>query len=132
MTDQEELQYLFDKSLAHIRKQGKPSIDDDGDCLYFGPNGCGCAARPFIVHPNSDFDYDGFEDADWESLAGHSFLLDMDLGLDPKAVRHSNFVLALQRAHDNVAKDPGSFLHLYERQMARVAADHDLKYEAPA
>lgn len=138
MTKQEELQYLFDKSLNHIRQQGCPSVDEERGCVYRGPGGIGCAAAPFInkYHPAMDKGfYAPNEDIDtiWPAIADR-----FPTDVDPIALKYSSFVRELQLCHDDPAHNyrKGTtkelFMVLFEKNMKEVAKTYGLKYEKPA
>lgn len=46
-------QEVFDTVVAHLRKQGVRSIDENGKCLYRGPNDTKCAVGCLI--PNESY-----------------------------------------------------------------------------
>lgn len=104
---QEILQQLLNRSLAHVRQQGKPSIKDDRlTCLYRSPDGCGCAAAPFITNYSPEM-----ENKTWMQVA--SMWLN---NVEPAAAEHAVFVNnVLQVAHDDAARIVGKdFLEAYE------------------
>jgi hypothetical protein len=106
---QEVLQQLLNRSVAHIRQQGKPSMEDDS-CLYRSPDGRGCAAAPFIKNYDPEMEHD-----DWSALAVH-----WADALDPEAVLHEKFVTdVLQESHDNAARARANtdFLQEYEQRI---------------
>lgn len=127
MTEQEELQYLFDTSLNHIRKQGKPSIFG-GPCEYRGPDGLQCAAGPFILEYHEDMEGTTFSELiDVEGYDADRF--------NAIAVKHREFVDTLQFAHDNPTKyyrdGYGLFMEKYEDSMYSIAKMHKLQYSNP-
>lgn len=141
MTPQEtsELQYLFDRSVQHIRRQGEASIEASSTkqftCIYRSSKGLGCAAAPFIVEYR-----DVMERRRWDRLIDYAYNLNEAIQpwmFDPLAVKHSQFVLSLQEAHDHSAflhdtKDINpNFLRDYELQIQYVAARHKLVYTPP-
>lgn len=128
-------QELFDISLQHIRKQGKPSVNirhrDLGrpeiSCVYRSEDGCGCAAAPFIV------DYTPtLENNSISNLAGSR-----PQHVDPRALANIELVTQLQQAHDNTAIDEISatisdvFLEDYEHRMKWIAEKYGLTYAPP-
>lgn len=121
-------QRLFDISLNHIRKQGKPSVrltaDTQGTyCEYRGSDGCGCAAAPFILEYKV-----GMEGSRFSGLV--AFYAD---SLDETAVANNSFVDRLQTQHDDVARmvAPELFMRVYEERMSLLADAYDLEYSAP-
>lgn len=120
MTEQEELQYLLNVSVNHIRKQGRGSYHQDGyklSCRYQGPDNTSCAAAPFIK--------------EWDPLMeGHHFesvAKRWPDNVDIVARANAEFVRdALQRAHDNAVRstlsNPEDFMEAYEWELG-VAVD---------
>lgn len=79
-------QQIFDMSVDHITKTGRPSMSDSGNCTY---RGIGCAAAPFLTP-------EGRQEAGatpWEIL--------MTTGRVPRD--HSTLVQQLQKCHDEPA-----------------------------
>lgn len=114
-------QSLLVRSVQHIRKQGKPSIDSQKACRY-QQDGLGCAAAPFIVEYDS-----GMENITFNGLVEDGKFCPM---LDKDAAKEVWFVNRLQDAHDGavreMAKTREPFLQLYERRIGAVARDHGL------
>ena len=104
----EELQSLLNRSAAHVRRQGRASVDAASDnlCRYRNDNGDQCAAGIFITA------YDGaMEGKTWRNVVTGGFAS----RLEPQAVKHSGFVAVLQAAHDNAfERAGGDFLDNYE------------------
>lgn len=120
---EDALQYLFDKSLNHIRKQKQPAIRGSGRCSYMTPNGLSCGAAPFIIEYEPEM-----EDNSWTVLCEK---YDRSGKLDDVATYYRNFVQSLQSAHDSSAKNEGAFMFYYEERMRFIAHTHGLKYENP-
>jgi hypothetical protein len=110
MTEQEEKQYLFDKSLNHIKAQGKPAVLPNGSCQY-KLDGLGCAAAPFIVEHMGEMEGHGFI----------SLVANFKDFLDPIAVKHVGVVGCLQGAHDSNSDRGEAFMEYYLKDMKRIA-----------
>lgn len=139
-TPQEQRQWLFEVSLKFLRKQGKPSAtySEGGgltECVYQSEDGCGCAARPFIV------EYDPYmEGRAWEDVVD---LLDEEDDNErpfsrrvvvPQAIAHEEFVKALQNMHDGAARRSKNGLEFtvdLERSAFEVANKWNLRYPEP-
>lgn len=52
-------QGIFDRMLAHLRKQGKLSIDDEGYGMYRAPDGCACAIGGLIPDERYSVELEG-------------------------------------------------------------------------
>ena len=113
-------QELFDIALEHIRQQGKPSMQCVGTCLYQGPDGVGCAARPFITNYKPEM----------ESLPISSVIERYPHDVDPRAAREPRFVGKLQHAHDKASMFD-DFMLDYEHNMQKLAEEYDLEYKGP-
>lgn len=134
MTDKAVLQKLFDTSLNHIRKQGRPSANN-GTCSYRSLDGYSCAAAPFIREYSRRM-----ENKSWAILCDKFHHC-----LDPVALENGDFVQDLQRAHDGAynkyevfrgGDDPEKymvhFMSEYERNMRDIASVHGLVYQEPS
>ena len=141
VTEQQELQALFDISFNHIIAQGGASfMADTGSCQYRMPNGRSCAAAPFIL------EYDRkMEDRNWSALVENQHFINK---LDPLAVKHRSFVGALQSIHDDAASinedgediyayihlhelDDNEFMKIYIKSAHKLANRHNLKFTEP-
>jgi hypothetical protein len=128
-------QAVFDAALKHIRKQGKPSMDEAGDCYYRSPEGLQCAFAPCIAI------YDGGMEA-----FPASYLLDKWNGCLHEWAQdcHPDLADEIQRAHDEngliklvnlwncpetVANINSPFVKNFEERMQSLAKYWDLKYE---
>lgn len=145
MTDQEQLQYLFDTSLNHIRKQGTYALSDQAlksnekdperpsiQCGYLNHKGHKCAAGVFI-RDGSILQESGYN---WTNLIDYT---ERNPGLqgdlDPIAVSRDLFVKDMQYAHDesvrgNIGNNWG-FMEEYERRMRKIALNRGLVYNPP-
>ena len=107
-----ELQFLLDRSAAHIRTQGRASTlkENSGLCRYLNDCGDKCAAGIFILKYDS-----GMEGKTWRNVVTSGFAGN----LEPLSVKHSDFVASvLQLAHDNaVERDHGDFIEVYEAEL---------------
>lgn len=114
MTRQEARQIVFDRALAHLRQQGRKSIDTYG-CAYRGRDGRMCAIGPEIV--NYDPELEG--KAVGYLPRGH---------LTPEAqAAGADFLARLQcEMHDNLS-DFG-FLSKLDVAAQRLATECDLAY----
>jgi hypothetical protein len=122
MTEQD----IFDQALAGIRKQGRPSMDGGGFCLYRGPGGTKCA----VGHLLTDAEYERYMEGRSPTtlrLDG-SYAVPMPARLEP----HRKFLVALQEAHDHAARyhvvRDATFLAAFEREMSTLARVHGLQY----
>jgi len=79
-------QEVFDTVVSALIKQGHPSIDTSGGCLYRGPDGLKCAIGHLIP--------DNVYTPDMENVSADHLAFTKTLGVDVK------FVEDLQRAHD--------------------------------
>lgn len=107
---------LFETSLNHVLKQGKPSImESTGACLYKGPEGEGCGAAPFITDYVEEMEHKPFE----------MLVEQFPNSVDPDVKDEIDFVAALQLAHDEAAipksKDGKVFLDRYASSMRMIA-----------
>jgi hypothetical protein len=138
-TANKEQQILFDLSVAHIRKQGKPSAymtDDqlqDVVCEYHGQGGGQCAAGIFIKKYETSM-----EGKTWHFMVEN--YKDASDRFEPLSVRHAGFVSELQGAHDAAARQfltdtlsvlKKTFLESYEHNIEQVASKFNLEYRAP-
>lgn len=128
---QANLQEKFDTVLACLRKQGRPSINADGACLYRGPDGLKCALGHLIPDATYKpwFEGTGPEGCD-KSVARAA-------GLDPYDHRQVSFAARLQAAHDTPAHNARCVTNgvrwdkEFEDHMRLVARDFSLKYTPP-
>jgi hypothetical protein len=101
MTPQE----IFDTVVAHARKQGKRSFDEDGEsCCYRGPNGTMCFVGVLI--PDKEY---------LAIFEGHGCRILFDIWTTPLAQQlkeHVSLLTRLQSIHDNY--DPVNWEHLFQ------------------
>jgi len=117
------LQALFDTSVGHILKQGKPSYTQRG-CLYRNADGTSCGAAPFITTYSPNMEYMG-----WRTLA---HLWPNHITQESRV--HTDFVCRLQRCHDAAAagenrvydEDKVPFLSTYVAKATNLAASEGL------
>lgn len=109
MSYEQELQDLLNRSVAHVRKQGKPSVSGkDSLCRYRGPDGLQCAAGPFITEY-----VPSMEEKRFGAVAN-----DHPDKVDPVARKHPDFVSwALQDSHDEAALYLEIFMEKYEERL---------------
>ncbi len=118
-------QQLLNESVAHIRKQGKPSAfpsynaigEKQAQCRYRDDSGkLMCAAGIFIRQYNRYM-----ETKVWGGITGPDAVVDYSANLDPRAVQERVFVEhVLQHSHDQAAHEAlegVDFLTSYERHL---------------
>lgn len=100
-------QEIFDLAAPGLLKQGKRSLNPDGDCAYRGQDGLKCAIGLLIP---DDLYQPGFEGA-------AAFALPTDAMTACGLWRHSDILAALQHLHDNTPPDAWAYnlLTLAER-----------------
>jgi hypothetical protein len=117
-------QSVFNKSVLHVLKQGKPSgkllQDAYGprfQCEYLAADGGQCAAAPFIEKYVPDMEHKPFR-----HLVEH-----WGSNISADAREHSWLVAKLQEAHDNAAQDMvtgrGVFLEQFKTDVRRIAIE---------
>ena len=130
-------QQIFDKVLAHLRKQGCQSRhqNDDGtlgSCAYRGAGGTMCAVGCLIPDNVYDERIEGLgvyvslltmsrQRTEYEELLVSTF----DASAVPRTVEAYGLLGALQRVHDQY------FEVGFESEMQRVASDRGLTYTPP-
>lgn len=82
MTDKATLQAFYDKTIKHLIKQGKRSVDENENCLYRGPAGLRCAAGIHIPNTlyNCNMEHTNIKDLvthDYPDLQGRFPSLDL-------------------------------------------------------
>jgi hypothetical protein len=114
------LQQIFSKGLAHLRAQGKPAIDENGDCLYRAPDGCKC----FIGGLIPDDKYGPHIENGSASKVRNLFDADPDID--------GHILNAMQaQLHDAPAQDPDNFMERVEAAAQNFAKQHGLEYRVP-
>lgn len=118
MTTEISAQQVFDKVLTHLRAQGVPSLDDEGNCAYRGEDGRMCAAGCLLD--------DGVLDT---SMENSHFRALVDDGAIPKHIAdHVDLIMGLQSAHDTALNGYG--MAVWESRMSEIAAKLSLDYKA--
>lgn len=113
-------QKVFDKALAHLRKQGKRSMGRLG-CAYRGDDDLKCAIGIFIPQKYYDDAMEG------DTVAAHSVF---DFLPTSVAATGPQFLSDIQgRLHDDVSDY--NFLKGLEIAAEYLASDYGLKYTAP-
>lgn len=87
MTNQE----IFDRIYLALYKQGRPSVDESGNCLYRSKNGLKCAAGHIIPDELYHTEYEG---TTFECLNDTINLLDFDR-------EQVQLIASLQSIHDS-------------------------------
>jgi hypothetical protein len=111
-------QEVFDQVAAHLIRQGKASVGDDGRGRYRGNEGLKCAGGCLIADEEYDETMDdrtsieGSNDTGWGHLAR--------IGVFPKA--HMTLIRELQYIHDNI--DTKS----WKKTLKALACDMLLKF----
>ena len=96
------LQALFDASVGHILKQGKPSYTlETRACRYRNADGTSCGAAPFIMTYDPNMEYKG-----WHTLAER-----WPNHITQESQVHADFVCRLQGCHDVAAHDGVNGVH---------------------
>ncbi len=149
------LQEIFDRAVAHIRKQRVPSVKPGTrDCMYRDPVGNKCLIGAFVPDDAYKPEWDGASsgtsigflslldrDQDFSKVMREQSLLDKlepagalsDLRDSAHAIRQRGLALReLQTCHDyaaNDAKQEGAdFMEAIEANFRRFAGNHNLKY----
>jgi hypothetical protein len=126
MTNQE----IFDTVLHGIRKQGRPSVSQDGRCLYRGPDGLKCGVGLLI----DDSEY--CPEMEGKSADGCSGDEKENIVCNLLKKKNIDTILAgkLQEAHDNAAYgNQGQlkkFTEEFEERMQKLAKEYGLTYSA--
>lgn len=117
MTNQE----FFDKTLTHLRKQGRAAVDGKGGCFYRAGDGATCAIG---CHIPDEMYRSNFEDKDIDFLLRTNVAIrSLFDGVKPGLMGDC------QDAHDcDLAS--GDILH-WERRMSMVAYQRGLVYTPP-
>lgn len=107
-------QETFDTVVAHLRKQGCKSENDDG-CAYRGDGGLMCAAGCLIPDEKYNPKWEGF-DVSYVPIKNMFMEIGHDLWL----------LNELQMCHDHVDVDN------WEYKFSKIAAGYNLTYTPPA
>ena len=127
-------QKIFDSVLAHLRKQGKASLNAKGKCAYRGEGGTACAVGCLI--PDELYD-PRIENWTVESILGlrangagaceNEAYREVLARIAGHLGQENEYLLAaLQEAHDHMLAKSG--LPAWERAMERVAGYFGLVY----
>jgi hypothetical protein len=111
-------QEIFDTVVAHLRKQGCKSEDDDG-CLYRSPNGLSCAVGALI--PKYAYSPE-MENKALQKLLDSKLL---PLDLQDEFTEHHALLSDLQDLHDVIP------VSLWEVEFRKTATRFNLGYTAP-
>ena len=116
-------QSIFNKVLAHLRKQGVASQNTDGGtCLYRGPNGRSCAIGCLI--PDDEYK----EIFEYQEATAILPLLSYDY------TNYVHLLTALQCAHDFHMPSPGKScrsMYTWEAEMRNISLKFNLVYNSP-
>ena len=99
----------FEYVLRRINEQGKPSMNDEDQCMYRGPDGLKCAAGHLI--PDDEYD---------ERMEGKSALFVLS------GHKHLQLIMRMQNAHDVASITPDSFLEDFNRRMESIRKEFNL------
>lgn len=128
------LQEIFDKGLAHIRKQGVPSKRGFG-CLYNGPNGTSCIVGGLMEpeHRRREFDVATSSSVRAMIRSDEAFVNALSMvGLDVEDPRVIDLLEELQWCHDKASEgEEDDFMGEFETHMADLAAARGLDYTCP-
>ena len=117
-------QLLFDKALAHIRKQGKPATDSNGHCVYNTKEGLQCAFAPALIDPASTV-----------NTPAVALLTEYSETIKPEFREVDPDIAAdIQDAHDGATprySGCGKFMEIFEKNMCSLAKRHSLEYTEP-
>lgn len=120
LPDDATLQQVFDHVLKALRKQGKASVDTQGNCFYRTPEGLKCAAGHCIP---DDLYRPSFENESIDKLINSYSLV-----LPWMTSEHIPLMIALQSAHDI---DLGHRITSWEKEMKKIAEKFGLMYKEP-
>jgi hypothetical protein len=113
-----DAQTIFDTVVAHLRKQGCKSEDENG-CLYRTPDGLSCAVGALI--PKEAYS-PAMENRSLNKLL-ESKLLPLDF--QDEFTKHRDLLIELQDTHDC------SPVSLWEVELSKTATRFNLRYSAP-
>jgi hypothetical protein len=108
MNREQILQDLLNTSVAHVRRQGKPSMRA-GMCAYHGEGGLQCAAAPFITNYSPDMDD---KDLNFKSL-----LENFPGAVLPESEQEAEFVRHVLQASHDTASGKADFIKSYHEQL---------------
>ena len=121
MTPQE----IFDAVATHLLKQGRAAMDEQGRCVYRGPNGTRCAAGAVI--PDELYD-PAMENSPIDDVLAMYPRLAVAVGTDVDTV---SLLIELQEVHDNLAncRSPEFNDGALRDHLKIVALDNGLAYD---
>lgn len=102
-----QAQEIFDTVTDHLRSQGRRSVNEEGDCMYRGPDGLMCAVGCLLTD-------DEVEDIN-EGWAVDQIIL-------PERLKnHSELLYALQQAHDEIQEeDEVTGENIFQRELTNM------------
>lgn len=112
MTEQD----IFDIVYPAMIKQGKPAIDEKGNCKYRAPDGSKCA----VGHLLEDDEYNPEIEGNSVEEAGIAHLI------PDRLLPHVQFLVDLQHAHDVMVD--GNNKRDFRETSAWIVSERDLKY----
>jgi hypothetical protein len=119
-----ELQRMIDIGATHMRAQGRCSSDEDGTCLYRGPNGTKCFIGALIAdeHYHSGLEKKGVQKpSNVRALLNSGYKLQ---GLIP------DLQAAQEELHDNLDFSE-DFPAAFEAALVSYCSEYGLDYTAP-
>ena len=109
----------FNIAYLAVIKQGKPAVNDLGNCVYRAPDGSKCALGHLIKDEDYKKEMDSNNGLDANSVIKDFELKDFD--------NSTNFYSCLQSCHDCAHDgDPDNFIIKFKQLMAFLARDFGL------
>lgn len=93
-----DAQTIFDLAVEHLAKQGGPSLESGGKCLYRHPNGRRCVVGFFI--PDESYHSTMDKGPMGNSLDVYCLISSFSTDVPPWFEDHTPLLAALQDAHD--------------------------------
>lgn len=134
------LQQIFDKGLAHIRKQGGPARDEESDkCVYRSSNGRACIVGCLIADEDYQKAFDpaagsGVDTMIRDNPEFRQALLNSGVDVHREEFGYTRgpvraLLSSMQGVHDSGEDvSDGKWLPTFESKMADVATVHALTY----
>jgi hypothetical protein len=128
-TKTELMQQMFNKAARGVIKQGKPSRNKDGACLYRGPDNCRCVVGHLIT--NKEYNHNMENKSAGALLVNYDFPAGKSPNFDFFSADHPfqkvgpDFLGDLQRCHDAVLDDE-NFVSAFKERMLEVATKYNL------
>lgn len=117
-------QETLNKSYFGIINQGGPSIEEDGHCLYRGPNGRKCAIGQLIPNDQYNLKMD-------IGYSGVGFKHEVNDVLIKNGYTNLEFLSVLQNCHDESAyeafDDNKLFFEIFNKRINKLASEYELK-----